>query len=160
MSTGDHQSPARYTGIAALARCTGMVLGASGWVTVGQDRIDAFADATGDHQWIHVDRDRAARESPYGGTVAHGFLSLSLLSHLAGQAYTVDAVGTRVNYGLNRVRFPAPVPAGRRVRGVFTLVSVEEQGPGRHLVTVQAVVEVEGGDRPACTAEILALYLG
>ncbi len=153
------QGPTRYAGIAALAERAGAVLGASGWVTVGQDRIDAFADATGDHQWIHVDRERASRESPYGGTVAHGFLTLSLLSQLVSQAYAVDSVGTRVNYGLNRVRFPAPVQAGRRVRGVFTLLSVEEQAPGRHLVTVSAVIEVEGGDRPACTAETLALYL-
>lgn len=149
----------RFGGTAALAARIGSVIGTSDWTLIDQPRIDAFADATGDRQWIHVDPERAARESPFGGTVAHGFLSLSLLPLLASRAYAVDRVRTRVNYGLNRVRFPTPVPAGRRVRAAFRLLALEPQGPGRHLVTVEATVELEGSDRPACVAEMLAVYI-
>ena len=151
--------PQRIAGIPALIDRVGGVLGVSDWVAVEQARIDAFADATGDRQWIHVDPERAARESPYGTTIAHGYLTLSLLPFLASQAFAVDAVGARINYGLNRVRFPAPVPAGRRVRASFRLLSVEPQGERRFLVTVEATVELDGGDRPVCVAEMLAIYM-
>ncbi|SMH62783.1 Acyl dehydratase [Azospirillum lipoferum] len=151
-------SPKRLDGIPALLACIGGELGVSDWVLVGQPRIDAFADATGDSQWIHIDPERAARESPYGATIAHGYLTLSLLPLMASQAFTVDAVNTKINYGLNRVRFPSPVPAGRRVRARFHLRSVELQGERRYLVSVEATVESERSDRPACVAEMLAIY--
>jgi acyl dehydratase len=146
-------------GMAALTANVGRLLGHSDWMVIDQARIDAFAEATGDHQWIHVDAERAARESPYGATIAHGFLTLSLLPALGAQAYAVEGVRGRINYGLNRVRFPAPVKAGSRLRGAFRLVGVEPQGAGRHLITVEATVEIEGGERPACIAEMLALYI-
>ncbi len=149
----------RFAGVPALLERIGGVLGVSGWMAVEQARIDAFADATGDRQWIHVDPERAARESPYGTTIAHGYLTLSLLPFLASQAFAVDDVRTRINYGLNRVRFPAPVPAKRRVRARFLLTSVEPQGEGRFLVTVEATVEADAGDRPVCVAEMLAIYV-
>ncbi|HYG90198.1 MAG TPA: MaoC family dehydratase [Azospirillum sp.] len=148
----------RLAGIPALLERVGGVLGVSEWLAVEQTRIDAFADATGDHQWIHTDPERAARESPYGTTIAHGYLTLSLLPLLASQAFAVDGVGTRINYGLNRVRFTAPVPAGARVRASFRLKAVEPQAEHRFLITVEATVEAEGAPRPACIAEMLAIY--
>lgn len=149
----------RIDGMPALIGRIGMELGTSDWVAIGQDRIQSFADATGDHQWIHVDPDRAARESPFGTTIAHGYLTLSLLPMLDAQAFAVDGIGSRLNYGLNRVRFPAPLPAGGRIRAVFRLKSVEAQGAGRFLVATEATVELEGGSRPVCVAEMLVLYL-
>lgn len=148
----------RIAGIPALTGRVGGTLGISDWLEIGQARIDAFADATGDHQWIHTDPERAARESPYGTTVAHGYLTLSLLPMLAAQAFAVDGVGTRINYGLNRVRFTAPVPAGSRVRATFRLTAAQPQGEGRFLLTIEATVETEGAPRPACVAEMLAVY--
>ncbi|PWC41190.1 hypothetical protein TSO221_24035 [Azospirillum sp. TSO22-1] len=149
----------RIPGIPTLANRVGDVLGVSDWLTVGQDRIDAFAGATGDDQWIHTDPERAARESPYGTTVAHGLLTLSLLPVLAAQAFAVDDVATKLNYGFNRVRFTAPVPAGGRVRAGFRLKAVEPQDGRRHLITVEATVELEGSPRPACVAEMLVVYV-
>ncbi|UEM25212.1 MaoC family dehydratase (plasmid) [Skermanella mucosa] len=149
----------RIDGIPALLGRVGTELGASGWIEIGQERIGTFADATGDHQWIHVDPGRAARESPFGTTIAHGYLTLSLLPMLSEQAFAVDGIGARLNYGLNRVRFPAPVPAGGRIRAVFRLKSVETQGEGRFLAATEATVELEGGGRPVCVAEMLVLYL-
>ena len=133
----------------------GEELGTSGWHEVDQARIDAFADATGDHQWIHVDRERAAT-GPFGTTIAHGFLTLSLLSMLMGEVVRVDA-RMAVNYGLNRLRFPAPVPAGSRVRA---RVAVREASPveGGVQVVYDAHVEREGGDKPVCVAETVTRY--
>lgn len=152
-------NPNRIAGLPALVALTGQELGVSDWVVVDQARIQAFADATGDHQWIHLDAARAATESPYKTTVAHGFLTLSLLPMLAAQAFKVEGVAATINYGLNRVRFPAPAPAGSRLRGRFRLLDVVDQGEGRHLATVAATVEVEGQDRPACVAESLRVYV-
>lgn len=152
-------SPNRIAGLPALVALTGQELGVSDWVVVDQARIQAFADATGDHQWIHLDAARAATESPYKTTVAHGFLTLSLLPMLAAQAFKVEGVAATINYGLNRVRFPAPAPAGSRLRGRFRLLDVTDHGEGRHLATVEATVEVEGQARPACVAESLRIYL-
>lgn len=149
----------RLAGIAALTERAGELLGVSDWLAVEQPRIDAFAEATGDRQWIHLDRARAAKESPYGTTVAHGYLTLSLLPMLAAQSYAVEGIKGRLNYGLNRVRFPGPVPSGSRIRAAFKLVSVEPQGAGRHLVTIEATVEAEGAPRPVCVAEMLAVYI-
>jgi acyl dehydratase len=135
----------------------GSEVGLSDWILVDQARIDAFAEATEDRQFIHVDPDAAAR-TPFGGTVAHGFLTLSLLSRMAADAMLLpQATGLVVNYGLDRVRFLAPVPAGVRVRGRFTLDSVEEKAPGQMLMRHTVTVEIEGEDKPALNAEWLGL---
>lgn len=142
------------TGLDALQALVGTELGRSRWFEVGQDRIATFADATDDHQWIHVDPDRAARESPFGTTVAHGFLTLSLLpSMLADVLVMVDAKLV-VNYGLNKVRFPAPVPAGSRVRAAIVLAALDEEAASSQL-TLDVTVEREGGTKPVCVAEFL-----
>src|SRR5438552_5157243 len=136
---------------------TGEEVGISGWLTVDQTRIDAFADATEDRQFIHTDP-AAAAQTPFGGTIAHGFLSLSLLSRMAAEAMLVpDGVKMAVNYGLDRVRFLAPVRSGRRVRGRFTLDSIEEKAPGQLLLRHIVTVEIEGEDKPALTAVWLGL---
>ena len=135
----------------------GKELGPTEWVEVDQDRIDRFADATGDHQWIHVDPERAAA-GPFGTTVAHGYLTLSLLPLLMTDALGLTGYSMGINYGVNKVRFPAPVPSGSRVRATFTVQSVEEV-PGGEQGVVQAIVEREGGDKPVCVAELVARML-
>jgi len=135
----------------------GTEVGVSGWLTIDQPRIDAFADATEDRQFIHVDPEAAA-QSPFGGTVAHGFLSLSMLSRMAAEAMLIpDNVKMAVNYGLDRVRFIAPVRSGKRIRGRFTLDSIEEKAPGQLLLRHGVTVEIEGVDKPALTAQWLGL---
>ena len=134
-------------------------IGVSSWIVLGQDRIDAFADATEDRQFIHVDP-RAAAQTPFGGTIAHGFRSLSLLPRMGAEAMLLpDGLRLAVNYGLDRVRFLAPVRAGKRVRGRFRLDSVEEKAPGQILMRHTVTVEIEGGDKPALSAEWLALLV-
>lgn len=141
-----------------LKEFVGKEIGASDWVTLTQERIDRFAEATEDRQWIHVDRERAKRESPFGTTVAHGFLTLSLLSTLIGQVIRVRG-GSRmtINYGLNRVRFPAPVRESSRIRGRFTLLSLAERGDA-HEAVFGCSVECEGNDKPCCVAEWVVRY--
>ena len=135
----------------------GKSLGVSGWIEVGQDRIDAFADATDDHQFIHVDP-AAAAQTPFGGTIAHGFLSLSLLSRMAADVMQVpDTTKMAVNYGLDRVRFITPVRSGKRVRGHFTLEAADDKAPGQLLLKHTVTVEIEGEERPALTAQWLGL---
>ncbi|HET9398521.1 MAG TPA: MaoC family dehydratase [Sphingomicrobium sp.] len=135
----------------------GQPIGVSDWIEVGQDRIDAFADATDDHQFIHVDA-KAASAAGFGGTIAHGFLSLSLLSRMASDVMLVpDTTRMAVNYGLDRVRFLAPVRSGKRVRGHFTLDGVEEKAPGQLLIRQTVSVEIEDQDKPALTAQWLGL---
>jgi len=135
----------------------GSIVGVSDWIEVGQDRISAFADATDDHQFIHVDPD-AAGAAGFGGTIAHGFLSLSLLSRMAADVMLIpDTARMAVNYGLDRVRFLAPVKAGKRLRGHFTLDSAEEKAPGQLLLKHQVSVEIEGEEKPALTAQWLGL---
>ena len=135
----------------------GQTVGVSDWIEVDQDRIQRFADATEDHQFIHIDPVLAA-QTPFGGTIAHGFLSLSLLSRMAADAMLVpDTTKMAVNYGLDRVRFLAPVKAGKRVRGHFTLDSAEEKAPGQLLLNHTVTVEIEGEERPALTAQWLGL---
>ncbi|MDP9422608.1 MAG: MaoC family dehydratase [Pseudomonadota bacterium] len=135
----------------------GQSVGTSDWIEVDQDRISAFADATDDHQFIHVDP-TAAAAAGFGGTIAHGFLSLSLLSRMAADAMLVpDTTKMAVNYGLDRVRFLAPVKSGKRVRGHFTLDSADEKAPGQLLLKHQVTVEIEGEDKPALTAQWLGL---
>jgi acyl dehydratase len=135
----------------------GQPIGVSGWIEVGQDRIEQFADATEDHQFIHVDQE-LARQTPFGGTIAHGFLSLSLLSRMAADVTLVpDTTRMAVNYGLDRVRFLAPVKSGKRVRGHFTLDGIEEKAPGQILIRQTVSVEIEGEAKPALTAQWLGL---
>ena len=135
----------------------GAEIGVSGWLEIGQQRIEEFADATEDRQFIHVDP-QAAAQTPFGGTIAHGFLSLSMLSRMAADVMLIPA-STRmaVNYGLDRVRFIAPVRSGKRIRGRFVLDSVEEKAPGQILLRHTVTVEIEGENRPALTAEWLGL---
>ena len=135
----------------------GHPIGVSEWIEVGQDRIDQFADATDDHQFIHVDPTAAAAVG-FGGTIAHGFLSLSLLSRMAADVMLIpDTTKMAVNYGLDRARFLAPVKSGKRVRGHFTLESATEKAPGQLLFKHQVTVEIEGEEKPALTAEWLGL---
>ena len=134
----------------------GAEFGPSSWIEVPQAKIDAFAEATGDHQWIHVDRERAAA-GPFGGTIGHGYLTLSLLPAMSYEVLPRSGAGMGINYGLNRVRFPAPVPSGSRVRGAFRVDSVDEFDGG-HQVTMTATVEREGGEKPVCVAEVVFRY--
>jgi acyl dehydratase len=143
---------ATTTTLAELPALKGTELGTSDWVEVTQDRVNTFADATDDHQWIHVDVERATAESPFGGPIAHGYLTLSLLIPMWEQVLTVTDTAMAVNYGLNKVRFPAPVPVGSKVRLTATLADVAEIKGGYQL-TVAAVIEREGGDKPVCIAE-------
>lgn len=135
----------------------GREIAKSEWFTITQDRIEAFAEVTGDKQWIHVDAARAQRESPYRMTIAHGFLTLSLLSRMFQSAVQVNAAGMTINYGLNRVRFPAAVPVNSRVRATFLLRSFEELSNSRQ-VTFAVVVEIEGCEKPCCVAEWVLRY--
>jgi len=135
----------------------GAEFGPSSWIEVPQEKIQAFADATGDYQFIHVDPQRAA-QTPFGGTIAHGYFTLSLLPVMSYEVIPhEDGDGMSLNYGLNRVRFPAPVPSGSRVRGSFHVDSAEEQDWGRQ-VTMTATVERDGGDKPVCVAEVVFRY--
>ena len=147
------------TTIAELPSLKGQELGTSDWYEVTQEAVNLFADATGDQQWIHVDVERAKAESPFGGPIAHGYLTLSLLVPLVSQTYTITDAKMGVNYGLNKVRFPAPVPVGSKVRLTATLTSVEEVAGGLQL-TLAAVIEREGGDKPVCIAEPVYRYYG
>ena len=144
--------------LASLPDRVGQDLGTSRWELITQQDVQGFADATRAHEWIHIDTERAARESPFRTTVAHGYLTLSLAT-----AFVTELLGARdgvvgINYGLNRVRFPAPVPVGSRVRAHGTLRSVTPDGPGMRTV-VELVYEIEGGDRPACVAEIVSVLV-
>jgi acyl dehydratase len=134
-----------------LQALVGLEIAVSDWIVVDQRRIDLFADATGDHQWIHVDAERAAK-GPFGTTVAHGFLTLSLLPEMGASAFEVRDIRMGVNYGLGRVRFPAPVPSGSRLRGHFKLTKYEPLEGGAQL-TVEVTMERDGGDKPVCVAE-------
>jgi acyl dehydratase len=140
------------TTIAELPALKGKELGSSPWIEITQERVNTFADATDDHQWIHLDVERAKKESPFGGPVAHGYLTLSLLVPLWSQVLTVTDATAAVNYGLNKVRFPAPVPVGGRIRLTATLTDVTEVTGGLQ-VTASAVIELEGSGKPACVAE-------
>ncbi len=140
-----------FTGAQELLAAAGEQLGTSAWMTVDQQRVDAFADATEDHQWIHVDPQRAAA-GPFGTTIAHGFLTLSLLPYLIFQTYRVEDAAMTINYGLNKVRFPAPVPVGSTVRAEVVLAEVTEVSGGVQLV-LRATMQVEGVAKPGCAAD-------
>ncbi|HYE49504.1 MAG TPA: MaoC family dehydratase [Azospirillaceae bacterium] len=144
-------------GIEGARALAGQEMDVGAWMAVDQSRIDRFADATGDHQWIHVDREKAAR-SPFGGTIAHGYLTLALIVPLMAESVRFEGVSAVLNYGANKVRFPAPVREGARVRLHCRLLSVEEREGGA-LLTFANTIEIEGGPRPACVAESLVLLL-
>ena len=144
-------------GIAGLREKVGEHLGYSDYMEITQEQVNLFADATGDHQWIHVDPERATRESPFGGPIAHGYLTLSLGPTLMPQILRVDGVKMGVNYGAGKVRFPSPVPVGAKVRLGAELASVEDV-PGGAQVTMTFVFEVEGAPKPSCVAEIIFRY--
>ncbi|AJE80436.1 MaoC domain-containing protein dehydratase [Streptomyces albus] len=146
-----------FDSLAALAEAEGEELGSSDWLVVDQQRIDAFAHATGDHQWIHVDPERAA-EGPFGGTIAHGLLTLSLLPSLLQQIYRVDGARMAVNYGLDKVRFPSPVRSGAKLRGTSRIARITELD-GAVQAHLSTVIEIEGGDKPACIVESIVRYL-
>jgi acyl dehydratase len=136
----------------------GEVLGTSDWVTITQDQINTFADATGDHQWIHVDPERAA-QGPFGGTIAHGYLTLSLLPAFGEQIYDIKGLAFGMNYGANKVRFPSPVPVGSRLRATATLKETSDIAIGTQVI-VGFVIEIEGADKPACVAEVVFVMAG
>ena len=146
-----------FDGVADLEKAVGTHLGHSEWHTVDQDQIDAFAAATGDNQWIHVDPAKAA-EGPFGSTVAHGFLTLSLLPILTWQVYKVEGVKMIVNYGADKLRFPSPVPVDSRVRAGVELNAVTPIALG-YQVALRVTIEREGGDKPACVADMLAVVM-
>lgn len=145
--------------IEELELSLGKPLATSPWETIDQSRIDAFAEVTGDHQWIHLDSQRAASESVFGSTIAHGFLTLSLIPKFAGLSYQIQGFGTKVNYGLNKVRFLQPVTVNSRVRGHFQLTELTDKGDGRYLLLSTVTIELEGNEKPACVAEMLTLLL-
>jgi acyl dehydratase len=145
--------------IAELPGLKGTELGTSDWFEVTQERVNTFADATDDHQWIHVDVERAKAESPFGGPIGHGYLTLSLIVPMYAQVFTVSDAKMGVNYGLNKVRFPAPVPVGSKIRLTATLNDVQEVAGGLQL-TIGAVIERDGGDKPVCIAEWLVRTYG
>ena len=138
-----------------LKALVGQEVAVSDWAEITQERVDQFAHATGDQQWIHIDVERSAKESPFGGTVAHGFLTLSLLPMLMANAVSMPDVKMAVNYGLNKVRFPSPVPVGSRLRAHMTLVTVEDIAGGAQ-VTWLVTIEREGSDKPVCVAESIS----
>ncbi|MPZ88563.1 MAG: DUF4031 domain-containing protein [Nitriliruptorales bacterium] len=156
---GSHQGAAMTTMVhlSDLPSLVGQQLGDSAWVTVTQEMIDQFADATFDHQWIHVDPERAAK-GPFGTTIAHGYLTLSLLPHLVRGWLDIRGVGMGVNYGLNRCRFPSPVPVGSRVRASGELAAAERLEGGAVQITTKVRVTVEGAAKPSCVAEVLTRY--
>jgi acyl dehydratase len=150
---------ATTTTLADLPSLKGSVLGSSEWFEITQDRVNKFADATDDHQWIHVDVERAKKESPFGGPIGHGYLTLSLFVPMWAQVLAVTDVAMGINYGVNKVRFPAPVPVGSKIRLTATLLDVEEVKGGVQL-TVNGVIEREGGDKPVCVVEALVRLYG
>jgi acyl dehydratase len=144
-------------GIDGLRAAVGTHFGFSDWIEVDQARVDRFADSTGDHQWIHVDVERARRESPFGGPIAHGYLTMSLSNALLPTVVEVRGISMGVNYGVDKVRFPAPVPVGSRVRAGVELVEVTDVGEGVQTKMV-ITMEIDGADRPACVIEALSRF--
>ena len=145
--------------IEELKTLVGQEIGISEWTTISQDRINKFADATGDHQWIHIDVERARRESPWKSPIAHGYLTVSLISKLNPQAIRVIGPSATINYGLNRLRFPSAVKVGSDIRTRVELLSVDQVDDQRQLATYKTTIEIRGEDRPACVAETLMMYV-
>ncbi len=146
-----------FTTFDEVSGAVGQDLGTTEWLEVTQERVDAFADATGDHQWIHVDVERA-RTGPFGGTIAHGYLTLSLIPQFTPQLFALDTPGAKLNYGVNKVRFPHPVRVGSRIRAGASIVEVSDVPAGKQMVT-RYTIEIEGQAKPACVAETVVLLL-
>jgi acyl dehydratase len=143
-----------FSSVDELKAAVGKPLGQSEWLTIEQDRVNLFADATDDHQWIHVDVERA-KQGPFGAPIAHGYLTLSLVSHFLPQLMLVTGAKMGVNYGCNKVRFPAPVPVGAKIRATGEIISVDDVAGGAQIVT-RVTIEIEGGAKPACVAECVS----
>ncbi|WP_370249660.1 MaoC family dehydratase [Nocardioides sp.] len=146
-----------FTSLDDVAAAVGTELGTSEWLEIDQARVDTFADATGDHQWIHVDVERSAA-GPFGGTIAHGYLTLSLIPFLGSSVFSFDTPGAKLNYGLNKARFPHPVHVGKRIRVTVTLTACDDLPTGKQ-VTLSHIIEIEGVAKPACVAESVVLLL-
>lgn len=146
-----------FTTLDEVAAAVGEELGTSEWFTIDQERVSTFADATNDHQWIHVDQERADA-GPFGGTIAHGYLTLSLIPFLGATIFAIETPGAKLNYGLNKVRFPHPVRVGAQVRSTITLAACEDLPAGKHAV-MKHVIEIDGESKPACVAETVVLLL-
>jgi acyl dehydratase len=146
-----------FSSLDEVSAAIGEELGTSDWLTIDQERVNVFAEATGDHQWIHVDVERS-KDGPFGGTIAHGYLTLSLVPHLGSQVLSFDTPGARLNYGANKVRFPHPVLVGKRIRAHVTLADVADLPKGKQ-ATLVYTVEIEGEQKPALVAETLVLLL-
>jgi acyl dehydratase len=146
-----------FTTLDEVSAAKGEELGSSEWLTIDQDRVDRFAEATGDHQWIHVDVERAA-SGPFGGTIAHGYLTLSLVPFLGSQVMSFETPGAKLNYGANKVRFPHPVLVGSRIRAHVALADVTDLPSGKQ-ATIRYTVEIDGVEKPACVAETVVLLL-
>ena len=146
-----------FTTFDEIKAAAGEPLGTTEWVEMTQERVDAFAEATGDHQWIHVDVERA-KTGPFGGTIAHGYLTLSLVPWLGSQIFTLETAGAKLNYGMNKVRFPHPVLVGKRIRASAVFSEIAEVPAGLQ-VTISYTVEIEGETKPACVADTLVLLL-
>jgi acyl dehydratase len=146
-----------FANLDEFAAAKGEPLGHGAWHTVTQDQIDRFADATGDHQWIHVDTEKAA-QGPFGATIAHGYLTLSLIPFLGKEIYRVDGITMGINYGLGKVRFPSVVPVGSRIRAGAELIDLTDRTQGKQ-ATLRWTVEIDGGDKPACVAETIVVYI-
>jgi acyl dehydratase len=147
-----------FTTTDEVSAAVGEDLGTTDWLEITQERVDAFADATGDHQWIHVDVERATA-GPFGGTIAHGYLTLSLIPQFTPQLFELETPGAKLNYGVNKVRFPHPVRVGSRIRATAQVVDVSDVPAGKQMVT-RYTVEIEGEAKPACVAETVVLLLG
>jgi acyl dehydratase len=146
-----------FTSLDEISAAVGEDLGSSDWLLVDQARVDAFAEATGDHQWIHVDVERASA-GPFGGTIAHGYLTLSLIPLLGAQIFGLETPGAKLNYGVNKVRFPAPLPVGSRIRAQASVAGVTDLPMGKQLI-LKYVIEIESSAKPACVAETVVLLL-
>ncbi|HEX7824479.1 MAG TPA: MaoC family dehydratase [Mycobacterium sp.] len=156
-TTNDNDQTTVFADLAAFAAAEGTDLGPTGWLIVDQSRVDQFAQATDDHQWIHTDPERAAA-GPYGGTIAHGLLTLSLLPHFMHDLYRVDNVAMAINYGFNKVRFITPVPVGSRLRAASKITAIAEIDGGLQ-ATLRTTIEIEGSDKPAAVVESIVRYL-
>jgi acyl dehydratase len=146
-----------FTGVAEVVGAVGTQLGETAWLEITQQQVNQFAEATGDHQWIHVDVERAAT-GPYGGTIAHGYLTLSLIARFGEELFSVEGVSAKLNYGVNKVRFPTPVPVGSRVRAGASIAGAQETAAGVQ-VSLQWVIELENSTKPACVAETVVLLV-
>ena len=147
-----------FSTVEEIESAVGEEIGTTEWVEITQERVDRFADATDDHQWIHVDVERA-KDGPFGGTIAHGYLTLSLIPRFSRELFRLDTPGPRLNYGLNKVRFPNPVKVGARIRAAAQIAEVSDVPAGKQMVT-RYTIEIEGEEKPACVAETVVLLLG